>query len=107
MSQRNRVLAAMGLTVALTFAMPAPSHAVGLWQAQASTLAVRAWSWLEGRLGLIPRRSPVPARQPANVREKQGSAIDPNGRSVRFFVVVSDPTLLSEQGSAIDPNGGE
>ncbi len=106
MSQRNRVLAAMGVTVALTFAMPAPSHAVGLWHAQASTLAGRAWSWLEG-LGLIPRRSPVPARQPANVREKQGSAIDPNGRAARLSIVVSDPTLSSEQGSAIDPNGGE
>jgi hypothetical protein len=106
MSQRNRrVLAAVGLTTALTLALPSPSQAVGLWRGQAPDLALaaRAWSWLEA-LGLIPRRPTVPARQPANVREKQGSAIDPNGRTARI-AVSTDPTLFSDQGSAIDPNG--
>ena len=36
--------------------------------------------------------------------EKQGSAIDPNGRTARI-AVSTDPTLFSDQGSAIDPNG--
>ena len=104
MSQRNRrVLAAVGLTMALTLALPSPSQAVGLWRGQAPDLAARAWSWLEA-LGLIPRRPTLTARQPANVREKQGSAIDPNGRTARI-AVSTDPTLFSDQGSAIDPNG--
>jgi hypothetical protein len=105
MSQRNRrFLAVVGLAAALTLALPAPSQAVGFWGAQAPTWSARAWAWLDG-LGLLPRRPAVPARQPANVREKQGSAIDPNGRTVRISIA-TDPTMSSEQGSAIDPNGG-
>ncbi|HEX6902080.1 MAG TPA: hypothetical protein VF789_20350 [Thermoanaerobaculia bacterium] len=74
MSRKNqRWLAAAGLASALLLAVPAPSMAAGRWKpaAEAPSLAVRVWSWLES-LGIVPR--PL-----LSVREKEGSAIDPNG----------------------------
>lgn len=74
MSRKNqRWLAAAGLASALLLAVPAPSMAGGRWKpaAEAPSFAVRVWSWLES-LGIVPRPQ-------ASVREKEGSAIDPNG----------------------------
>jgi hypothetical protein len=91
--QNRRFLAAAGVAAALTLAMPSPSRAAGPWEVTVpTTLAVRAWSWLES-LGLGVRW------------EKQGSAIDPG--STEQAAVTRSPAsdVPLDQGSAIDPNG--
>lgn len=74
MSRKNHLrLAAAGLTAALLLTAPAPSVAAGRWKpaVEASGVAGRVWAWLES-LGIAPRPQ-------TDVREKEGSAIDPNG----------------------------
>ena len=72
--KNQRWLAAAGLASTLLLAVPSPSMAAGHWKpaAEAPSLAVRVWSWLES-LGIAPRLRTVV------VWEKEGSAIDPDG----------------------------
>jgi hypothetical protein len=101
MSHRfRRSLAAMGMAAALTLALPAPSHAAGLWAAPAAAdLTARVWSWLES-LGLAPRPPAAASRRPLARWEKQGNMVDPNGQPL-------PASTTPDQGSGIDPNGGK
>jgi hypothetical protein len=88
MSQHaRRVLAALGLMVALLLAAPPPSRAAGLRELPSVTgFAARAWAWLENLLPGPPAvkeaagtlTSPTPP--PHTGTSEEGSAIDPNGR---------------------------
>jgi hypothetical protein len=75
----RRALTVFALAAALFLALPAPSRAAGLsgWS-PAGGLAARVGSWLQA-LGLL--RVPAPASSRPSVRwEKEGGALDPNGR---------------------------
>jgi hypothetical protein len=101
MSRRNRmVLTAIGLLAALSL-VPAPSHAVGLWESGiplASTLE-QAWSWLTGHLpGATPQERTAPWR-------KEGGAINPNGNSLTLPLLPLPPLDNADEGGAINPNG--
>jgi hypothetical protein len=92
----RRVLAAIALMAALLLAVPAPSHAAGF--REPATLAMRVWAWLESLL----LGTPEPA---VDTRwEKEGSAIDPNGRTTPAPPPPASSTT-SEEGSMIDPDG--
>lgn len=99
----RRAVAALSLAAALFLALPAPSQAAGIWETP-SVVVSRVWSWMES-LGFVkpaaaPRRTAAPGR-------KEGSAIDPNGRTVPGTTPAAPPaSALSEEGSAIDPDGG-
>ena len=98
MSQRNRrALAALGLTAALFLALPVPSRAAGLWEVPALGFTARAWAWLES-LGLLGRQA-APPHRPAAAWEKEGSAIDPDGRKV------PGATSTTPSSPAPDPEG--
>lgn len=97
MSQRIRRSLAVCLLTALSLALPAPSHAAGLWDMAApSVWMARAWSWLEG-LGLGSHPAP---RRPAAQREK--NVVTSPGDST---TTPQPPPGGPFQGSGIDPNG--
>ena len=99
MSQRNRrVLAALGLTAALLMALPMPAHALGLWEIPSVGLTARVWSWLE-RVGMVGKGTAE--RRPAVVWEKEGSAINPDGRTTPN----STTPPASTNSGMIDPDG--
>ncbi|HEX4966732.1 MAG TPA: hypothetical protein VF173_38330 [Thermoanaerobaculia bacterium] len=106
MSQQiRRVLIASGLTATLFLALPAPSRAAGIRDTGlVPGLTARAWAWLESLLAGVPA-PPAPAPRPGRIWEKQGSAIDPNGRARAVIHRVPADEAAAEQGSAIDPNG--
>jgi hypothetical protein len=95
MSHRNRIaLATAALTAALFLATPSPSHAAAQpWKLPALDAWERAWSWLAH---LLPASAP---QKPGGVQEKEGSAINPDGRT--------NPTLASPPpGAQADEGGG-
>ena len=99
--QSRRAVAALSLAAALFLVLPAPSQAAGLWETP-SVAVSRVWFWMES-LGIV---KPV-ARRPTALREKQGSMIDPDGRTVPGTTPAVPPaSATSDQGSAIDPDGG-
>lgn len=106
MSQQiRRVFVALGLTATLFLATPSPSSAAGLRNSLvANDFAARVWAWLEG---LLPgSTAPVStSRKPAALLEKEGSAIDPDGRSLPTGSSAPASSTNSDQGSMIDPNG--
>lgn len=102
MSRRNRsVLAALVLCAALVLPIAAPATAAGLPPEQIRALGLldRAWDWLAGLL--VPE---VSTSQTVRL-EKEGSAIDPDGRttpsspppSTTTTQVSGDPTLGGTQ----------
>lgn len=94
----RRAVAALGLAAALFLVLPAPSQAAGFWETP--SVVSRFWSWMES-LGIVKPAGPV--AQSA----KQGSAIDPDGRTVPGSTPTAPPaSALSEEGSGIDPDGG-
>jgi len=104
MSQRNRrALAALGLTAALLLALPVPSRAAGLWEVPALGFTARAWAWLES-LGLPGRQAAAPHR-PAAAWEKEGSAIDPDGRTVPGATSTTPSSPAPDQEGVIRPGG--
>lgn len=108
MSQQiRRVLVALGLMAALFLAAPAPSRAAGLRSAlPVNDLAVRFWSWMEGLLPRATVQSPA-SYKPAAGLQKQGSAIDPDGRTQPITLPPPPSSAASDQGSMIDPNGAK
>ena len=99
MSHRNRiVLATVALAVSLFLAAPLPSHAaVQPWSFPVTGAWERAWSWL---LHLLPGETQKPG-----VREKEGSAINPNGGTTSGTTVPQPAGTQSDEGSAITPDG--
>jgi|GEM_PF-3311127 len=100
MSQRNRIVfATFILMVALFLAAPPPSRATALRPNKAPAFNVweRAWNWLAA---LLP--DGVASKSVAGL-EKEGGAIDPNGRPTSG--VTAPVSAPSDQGSIIDPNG--
>jgi hypothetical protein len=101
--QSRRAVAALSLAAALFLVLPAPSQAVGLWETP-SVVVSRVWSWMES-LGIV--KPVVSSRRPAAPRRKEGSMIDPNGRTVPGTTPPAPPdSALSDEGSMIDPDGG-
>jgi hypothetical protein len=100
MSHRNRiVLATAALAVALFLTAPLPSHAISHpWMLPAAGAWEQAWSWL---LHLLPGgAAPKPG-----AREKEGSAINPNGGTSSGTTVPLPAGTQSDQGGAANPNG--
>lgn len=106
MSQQiRRVLVALGLMAALFLAAPAPSRAAGLRNAlPVNDLAARFWTWMEGLLPGATALSPA-SHKPAAGLQKEGSMIDPNGRTQPSPLPAPTSSAASDQGSMIDPNG--
>jgi hypothetical protein len=101
--QSRRAMAALSLAATLFLILPAPSQAAGLW-ATPSIFVSRVWLWMES-LGIVELAAP--SLKPVAQWEKQGSAIDPDGRTVTGTTPVAPPaSATSDEGSAIDPNGG-
>ncbi len=101
MSHRNRiVLATAALAVALFLTAPLPSHAaVHPWSLPVTGAWERAWSWL---LHLLPGGEP----QKPGVREKQGSAIEPDGRTTGSGTTVPPPVgTQSDEGGGLSSGG--
>ncbi len=97
----RRAVAALSLAAALFLVLPAPSQAVGLWET--SVAVSRVWSWMEG-LGIV---KPARLRRTAAPWAKEGSAIDPDGRTVPVTTSVAPPaSAMSDQGGGLDPLGG-
>lgn len=98
MSQRNRiVLATAALTAALFLAAPPPSHAAAQpWRLPIAGAWERAWTWLAH---LLPGGAP----QTPGVREKEGSAINPNGGTTSGTLVPAG--AQTDEGGAINPDG--
>jgi hypothetical protein len=102
MSQRNRrVLAALSLTAALLLALPMPARAMGLWEIPSVGLTARVWSWLE-KLGIGGKGTET--GRPAARWEKEGSAIDPDGRP-HPGVPTPPASATSDAGITVDPDG--
>lgn len=99
----RRTAAALSLGTALFLVSPVPSQAAGFGPSPV-TLA-RVWTWLES-LGIV---KPVPSQhKPAARWEKEGSAIDPDGRTIPGTTLTAPPdSATSDQGSAIDPDGNK
>ncbi len=98
----RRAVAALSLAAAWFLVLPAPSQAAGLWETP-SVVASRVWSWMES-LGFV--KPAAPTRRSTAHKEKQGSAIDPDGQTVPGTTVTAPPaSAASDQGSAIDPDG--
>lgn len=98
----RRAVAALSLAAALFLVLPAPSQAVGLWET--SVVVSRAWSWVES-LGIV---KPARLRRTAAPWAKEGSAIDPDGRTIPGTTSVAPPaSATSNQDSMIDPDGGK
>ena len=100
MSQRNRIVfATFVLMVALFLAAPPPSHATALRPPKAPAFNVweHAWNCLAA---LLPDGV---ASKPMAGLEKEGGAIDPNGRPNS----VTPTTSPSDQGSIVDPSGAK
>jgi hypothetical protein len=99
----RRAVAVLGLAAALFLVLPAPSQAAGLWETP-SVVVSRVWAWMESLMLVKPT---APLRRMAAPWAKEGSAIDPNGRTVPGTTSTAPPaSALSEEGSAIDPDGG-
>lgn len=93
----RRTAAALCLGTALFLVSPVPSHAAGFGPGPV-TLA-RVWSWLES-LGIV---QPVPSpHKPAAKWEKEGSMIDPDGRTVTGTAPTAPPSSATS-----DPDGGK
>jgi hypothetical protein len=100
MSQRNRrVLAALGLTAALLMVLPMPARALGLWEIPSVGLTARVWVWLE-KLG-IGGKTAETERRPVARWEKEGSAINPDGRTTPN----STTPPASTASGMMDPDG--
>jgi hypothetical protein len=105
MSQRNRtVFATFLLMAALVLAAPPPSHATALQPGKAPSFPAfnvweRACSWLAA---LLPDGV---SSKPMAGMEKEGGAIDPNGRPTSG--VTAPSAAQSDQGSPIPPNGAK
>jgi len=96
MSQKiRRALAVAAVLSALSLALPAPAHAAALRHWQPTNVASWFWSWLQD-LGLVPQ-----AEKPAGGMEKEGSMLDPDGRTTPG----TTPTTSSDEGSMLDPDG--
>lgn len=103
--QLRRVLVALGLMAALFLATPAPSRAAGLRNAlPGNDLAARFWVWMEGLLAGAAAPSPA-SHKPAAGLEKEGSGINPDGRTQPTVSPSPTSSATSDQGSAIDPDG--
>lgn len=96
MCQQQRIVVAITLVSALFLAVPARAArpgedlpSTGIWE--------RAWSWL---VELIP--GGVPHQQAARW-EKEGSAINPDGRTTPSTAVPPGASL--DEGGAINPDG--
>lgn len=94
----RRAVATLGLVAVLFLILPTPSQAAGLWETPVIT---RLWSWMES-LGIV--KPPTRSRKPTARWEKQGSAIDPDGRTIPG-PPAPPASATSDQGSAIDPDG--
>ena len=100
--QSRRAVAALSLAAALFLVLPAPSQAAGLWETP-SVVVSRVWSWMES-LGIV--KPVVPTRRPAAPRAKEGSMIDPNGRTVPGTTPAAPPaSATSDQREGMDPDG--
>jgi hypothetical protein len=98
----RRAVAALSLAAALFLVLPAPSQAAGLWETPSVVISL-VWSWMES-LGFV---KPARLRRMAAPWAKEGSAIDPDGRTVPGTIPTAPPaSATSDQGSAIDPDGG-
>jgi len=77
MSQKNRITASIALVAALALAAPPPTHAAGLQPGRLPAISAwtRAWTWL---LGHLPAGI---ASKPTERQEKEGGAINPDGRA--------------------------
>src|SRR5262249_36196988 len=97
---RSRRAAALSLTAALVLVLPPPSQAAKLWE---TPVISRVWSWIES-LGIV--QPATRSRRPTAPWAKEGSAIDPDGRTTHALPPQVPPaSALSGQGSAIDPDG--
>jgi len=102
MSQRNRIVcAAIGLVAVLLMATPATSHAAVLWEGRIPGVSAleRVWDWMTG---LRPSGSP---RKPAARWEKEGGAVNPDGRPTAVPIAPTTPPANLEEGGAINPDG--
>jgi hypothetical protein len=105
--QTRRVLVALGLMAALFLATPAPSQAAGLRNAlPVNNLAAHFWAWMEDLLPGATAPSPA-SHKPAAGLEKEGSGINPDGRTQPSISPPPPPSATSDQGSAIDPDGAK
>ena len=102
MSQRNRIALAAALLAALFLTAPAPSHAVvhPSWQLPLTGVWERAWSWLAQ---ILPGGAP----QKPGVREKEGGAINPDGRPTPGLISPVPTGTQSDEGGAINPDGSK
>lgn len=102
MSQRNRIVfTAIALAAVLLMAAPAPSRAAALWEGRIPGAGAleRVWDWMAGfRLSGSPRR-------PAAWGEKEGSAINPDGRPTPGPAAPTTPPASLEDGGAVNPDG--
>ncbi|MEA2599746.1 MAG: hypothetical protein QOF89_738 [Acidobacteriota bacterium] len=104
MSQRNRiVIAAIALVAALFLAAPTPARAASLSEGRLPLAGAweRAWSWLAE---LVFPGGGAPARPTARW-EKEGSAINPDGRTTPSTSAPAPPLATADEGSAINPDG--
>jgi hypothetical protein len=99
MSQRNRIVLAAIVLVVLCGVDPAPSQAAGLrpWSAPVVDAWERAWNRLAA---LLPHGA---SRTPAARQEKEGGAINPDGRT--GFTAPTPPGTHSDEGGMINPDG--
>jgi hypothetical protein len=101
MSQRNRIaLATAALLAALFLAAPSPSHAaVQPWSLPIAGAWDRAWTWLAH---LLPGAAP---KKPGAVQEKEGGAINPDGRTSPGITSPLPAGTQADEGGAINPDG--
>ena len=95
MSQRKPiVLVAAVLTVAFAV-VPAPSQAAGFRGEGVSVLAAweRAWAWVARQIG------------GGELRQKEGSAINPDGSPKPGSAAPAPDTATIETGGGVDPDG--
>ncbi len=97
---RRAAAAATGLALTLALSLPAPSQAAGL-PGTAATFFTRAWPWLES-LGLA--KPAAVSRRPAARWAKEGSMIDPNGRT--GTAPAAPPTSATSVPSGGSDSGG-
>jgi hypothetical protein len=102
MSRRNRsALAALALGAALVLPIAAPATAAGHAPGRIPALGTleRAWNWLAGLL--LPETVSTSLRQAVRL-EKEGGAIDPDGRTSPSSPPPSTTTSQTSGGPALD-----